>query len=144
MPAGYSNTPLAKKLGYKPGCRAAVRNGPGGYAQLLAPLPEGVEMLTTRAKNLDLLHHFVLTEKELTKHLEADMGRICQDGMLWVSWPKQASKVETDVTEAMVRAAGLALGLVDVKKCAVDETWSGLKFVIRKELRVTGPGRKQL
>lgn len=135
MPAGYSGTPLAKKLGYKPGFRVALRSAPDDHVELLAPLPEGVQFLTTRSKNLDLLHHFVRAAKDLDRHLEADMGRIRQDGAIWVSWPKRASKVETDVTEAGVRQAGLDLGLVDVKKCAVDETWSGLKFVIRKELR---------
>jgi hypothetical protein len=135
MPAGYSGTPLAQKLGYRTGSRVALRNAPAHYERLVAPLPQGVQLLTTRAKQLDLLHHFVTRRAELTMHLAADMRRIHPDGMLWISWPKRASKVETDVTEDVIRAAALELGLVDVKVCAVDETWSGLKLVIRKQLR---------
>ena len=133
--AGYSGTPLAKKLGYKPGFRACVRNAPGNYSDLVDPLPEGVVVSSRFRSNIDLLHFFTKSRSELEHTLSGLIPMIRQDGMIWVSWPKKASKVETDLTENTIRDAALPLGLVDVKVCAVDEVWSGLKLVIRKELR---------
>lgn len=133
--AGYSGTPLAKKLGYKPGFRAYVRNAPADYAELLEPLPEDVTFNKRITNGLNLVHLFTKKRGELADRLPAFLERIERDGMIWVSWPKKTSKVPTDVTEDVVRDVALPLGLVDVKVCAVDETWSGLKLVIRKENR---------
>ena len=132
--AGYSGTPLAKKLGFKPGFRACIKNPPPGYEDLVAPLPDDVAISARFRTNIDLLHFFTRSKRELANKLPGFMATIRQDGMIWVSWPKQASRVPTDVTEDTVRSVALPLGLVDVKVCAVDDTWSGLKLVIRKEL----------
>lgn len=133
--AGYSGTPLAKRLGIKPGCRLWARNAPADYKKLLAPLPEDVTITTRSRKDLDLVHLFTKSRRELAAALPAMMKSLRKDGAIWVSWPKKASKVETDVTEDVIREATLPLGLVDVKVCAVDETWSGLKLVIRLKNR---------
>lgn len=133
--AGYSGTPLSKKLGIKPGFRVYAKNPPRNYLGLLAPLPPNVSILKRITNDIDLIHFFTSHEAELRENIVDYSGRIKQDGMIWVSWPKKASKVPTDVTEDVIRAIVLPLGLVDVKVCAVDEIWSGLKVVIRKELR---------
>jgi hypothetical protein len=135
MPAGYSGTPLVRKLGIRPGHRMAVIDPPAGYGRLLEGLPETVERLTPRARRLDVVHLFATRASTLRARLPRLTAAIARDGMIWVSWPKKASKVPTDVTEDVVRREALPLGLVDVKVCAVDDTWSGLKLVIRKELR---------
>jgi hypothetical protein len=132
---GYSGTPLAKKLGIKPNQRVLTLGAPADYAQLVAPLPDGATIVTRSTKPLEIAHIFVHTARELNDHLRRLRTAIVDDGVVWVSWPKRASKVETDVTEDVVRAIALPMGFVDVKVCAVDETWSGLKLVIRKELR---------
>jgi hypothetical protein len=132
---GYSGTPLGKKLGFKPGFRVYCDGAPSNYASLLAPIPEGVTMLKRPGNNLDLVHIFADRKRELDRKIPLMMGRIKPEGMVWVSWPKKASKVPTDITEDTVRAIALPLGLVDVKVCAVDEVWSGLKLVIRRENR---------
>ena len=134
-PAGYSGTPLAKKLGLKPGYRVYAKGAPNPYAEIVAPLPEGVHVLTRIGKDLDVVHVFTKKAAELTRDLPKFRNRIAQDGMIWVSWPKRAAKVVTDMTEDVVREVALPLGLVDVKVCAVDEVWSALKLVTRKELR---------
>ena len=133
--AGYSGTPLVKKLGYKPGQRAYLDGAPAGYADLLGTLPEGLEFLTTPTPALDFVHLFTTSAAELRSKLTRYRKLIADDGTVWVSWPKKAAKVSTDVTEDAVRQVALPLGLVDVKVCAVDATWSGLKLVVRKELR---------
>jgi hypothetical protein len=133
--AGYSGTPLAKKLGYKPGQRAYVDGGPEDYAQMLQPLPDDVTFVPRPTGKLDLIHVFTTDAVKLAAKLEKYLHNLVPDGMIWVSWPKKASKVPTDVTEDVVRALALPLGLVDVKVCAVDDTWSGLKLVIRIENR---------
>jgi hypothetical protein len=133
--AGYSGTPLGKKLGIKPGFTIAAPGAPGDYRRLVADLPADVVIATGARKNLDLVHLFVVTRRDLAKRLPRLLEQIKRDGTIWVSWPKRASKVETDMTEDVVRAVALPLGLVDVKVCAVDETWSGLKLVIRVENR---------
>lgn len=135
MPAGYSGTPLAKKLGLKPGQRASALGAPAHYRELLAPEPEAIAWLGAQALRLDVVHLFVDREADLARRLPGQMERIQPAGMIWVSWPKKASKVPTDVTEDVVRKHALALGLVDVKVCAVDAVWSGLKLVIRRENR---------
>ena len=133
--AGYSGTPLAKKLGIKAGGRIFVSNAPAHYDELLAPLPESV----TRARQIDartqLVHVFVTTQAQLRKALQGAIAKLAPDASIWVSWPKKASKVPTDVTENAIRDLALPLGLVDIKVCAIDDVWSGLKLVIRKELR---------
>lgn len=134
-PAGYSGTPLARKLGLAPGLRASAPTAPEHYRRLLAPEPEGIEWLGPRARRLDFVHLFVDRERGLAAALPKQLARLVPDGVLWVSWPKKASKVETDVTEDVVRRHALPLGLVDVKVCAVDEVWSGLKLVLRLENR---------
>ncbi len=133
--AGYSNTPLAKKLGIKPGLRVYVSGAPENYRQLLDPLPEDVTFTPTLRGKVDLIHVFVTAADDLAGKVAAYRDRIVENGVIWVSWPKKAAKVATDVTEDVVRALALPLGLVDVKVCAVDETWSGLKLVIRVEHR---------
>jgi len=133
--AGYSGTPLAKKLGYKAGFRAYVKNGPADYDALVAPLPDGVQLLTRPGKDLDLIHFFTDRRATLASQIDGLVKRLKPNGALWISWPKKASKVPTDVTEDVIRDVILPRGLVDVKVCAVDEVWSGLKVVLRKELR---------
>jgi len=133
--AGYSGTPLAKKLGIKPGLRMHVVDGPDNYPQLLDPLPADVAFVPTLRGKVDLIHVFVTAADDLAAKLAAYRQRIVENGVIWVSWPKKAAKVPTDVTEDVVRVLALPLGLVDVKVCAVDETWSGLKLVIRVENR---------
>ena len=133
--AGYSRTPLAKKLGFKPRCRVRVDGAPPDYLDRVAPLPDGVLISNRIRKDIDVWHFFTASRKRLDKALPRMRDRIRQDGMIWVSWPKKSSGVPGDVTEDTIRELALPLGLVDVKVCAVDETWSGLKLVIRKTLR---------
>jgi len=133
-PVGYSSTPLAKKLGYKPGFAAYLKNAPNSYANLVAPLPEDIAF-ADNATGVNLVHIFTKEAAGLAECLPRFMDAIHRDGMIWVSWPKRAAKVPTDVTEDVIRDIALPLGLVDVKVCAVDDVWSGLKLVIRKELR---------
>ena len=135
MTAGYSGTPLAKKLGFKPGLRVAAIGAPANYAKLLAPLPTGVDVGTRVGKTTDIVHLFTTSKAELAKKLESWLKLLPADAAIWVSWPKKAAKVPTDITEDTIRAVALPMGLVDIKVCAVDETWSGLKLVLRKELR---------
>jgi hypothetical protein len=132
---GYSGTPLVKKLGIRPGFRVALRGAPADYADLVSTLPPGVKLARRVTRDHDLIHAFVDRAADLENGLPDWMERIRPDGMIWISWPKKASKVPTDVTEDVVRRVALPLGLVDVKVCAVTEVWSGLKLVIRKERR---------
>ena len=135
MPAGYSGTPLAKKLGLKPGDLVTLLNAPAGFRKLLEPVPDGVRFATKFDKAARLVHVFTTRKAELAKSLATCRKSLAPDAAIWVSWPKKAAKVETDITEDTVREVALPLGLVDIKVCAVDETWSGLKLVLRKELR---------
>lgn len=130
MPAGYSGTPLVKKLGIKPGARVLFVNDPPEFKPLLVDLPS-----IKKGSPADYVHLFVRNRADLKKQLGAAKKSLDPDGMIWVSWPKKASGVPTDVTEDTIRASALPLGLVDVKVCAIDETWSGLKLVIRRENR---------
>jgi len=133
--AGYSGTPLAKKLGCKPGHRVRTSNAPDNYLELVSPRPDDVLISGALRKDIDIWHFFTKSESALLAKLPGMKAAIRQDGMIWVSWPKKASKVPTDMTEDVVRRHALPIGLVDVKVCAVDDVWSGLKLVIRKEFR---------
>jgi hypothetical protein len=136
MTAGYSGTPLATKLGIKKGMLAAAVNAPDNYRDLLEPLPAGVIMIDMPDKGIDLIHFFTNSRDELAKGLAKYKNLIKQDGTIWVSWYKKAAKLPTEITEDTVRDVALPLGLVDIKVCAVDEKWSGLKLVIRRENRL--------
>lgn len=134
--AGYSATPLWKKLGYRPGIAALVESAPPGYAESLG-LPREVvpEWGQRMDQRIGLVHVFVTTFSSLERRLKSLRKSMAPECVVWISWPKKASGVATDVTEDRVRDAALPLGFVDVKVCAVDEVWSGLKLVIRKALR---------
>ena len=132
---GYSGTSLARKLGIAAGSRVVVVHAPDGYRDWLAPLPEGVRFEAEVSAATDVVHVFVDRRAELETRLEDLRSRIAPKVAVWVSWPKKASKVPTDITEDTIRELALPIGLVDVKVCAVSEVWSGLKLVIRKELR---------
>jgi len=131
MGAGYSKRSLVEKLGIKPGYHIRLVNAPQSYEKLLGAFPDGVQMLDQSAIDLDFIHFFTVHRHELAAEFPALARQIKPAGMLWVSWPKRAAKVETDLDENIVREVGLASGLVDVKIAAIDETWSGLKFVVR-------------
>jgi hypothetical protein len=133
--AGYSGTPLATKLGIKPRSTLLAVSAPAAYAALLAPIPDGVKFVKKLTTSVDLIHLFTKSAAELDEKLRAWRNAIRPDAIIWISWPKKASKVTTDVTEDVIREIALPMGFVDVKVCAVDETWSGLKLVIRKASR---------
>jgi len=133
--AGYSGTPLAKKLGIAAGARVIVIRAPREYKALLAPIPDGVTFAAKPAAGALFVHVFAAKRSELRSDLTALRELLAPSGTLWVSWPKRASKVPTDITEDTIRELALPLGFVDIKVCAVSEIWSGLKLVIRKELR---------
>ena len=136
MTAGYSGTPLAKKLGIKERFVVLALDAPDDYVGLLEPLPPEVSLTDKPGKNLDLVHIFTNSRSDLQKFLSTAVRQIKQDGSIWVSWYKKAAKLPTEITEDSIREAAFPLGLVDIKVCAVDDKWSGLKLVIRKENRV--------
>ncbi len=133
-PAGYSGTPLAKKLGIVADARVVAKYAPNNYVQLLEPLPPGVIFQAKLSEGTDLVHVFVAQKSALTKELIGLRKTLRNDGVVWVSWPKKASKVPTDITEDTIREIALPIGFVDIKVCAVSDVWSGLKLVIRKKL----------
>ena len=133
--AGYSGTPLPTKLGFKPGMRVAFLGAPAGFGATLGALPDDVAVATRLGGHKDLVVAFVTERAELARRVEPLKRAIAPAGMAWIAWPKKAAKVPTDITEDVVRDVVLPAGLVDVKVCAIDATWSGLKLVIRKELR---------
>lgn len=134
--AGYSGTPLLKKLGIKPDFKIILQNEPRQYLDWLNPLPEDVTIIKKSTKDdIDFVHIFVLQRKVFEKEFKAFKKNLKKDGMMWVSWPKKSSKVPTDLDENIIREFGLSNGLVDVKVCAVDDVWSGLKFVYRTKDR---------
>lgn len=133
--AGYSGTPLVQKLGIKEGMRLAILNAPADYEDTLGSLPKGVARLSRLGKELDFIQFFSEERAKLEVKFAALKAALAHDGALWISWPKKASKAETDLDENIVRQIGLDGGLVDVKIAAVDEIWSGLKFVYRLEDR---------
>ena len=135
LPVGYSGTPLAKKLGYKTSTHAFLIGAPKNYSSLLAPLPEGVVFERSASPAVGLVHLFVTRKEDLAQHLAALRKKLNPAASLWVSWPKKASKLPTTITEETIREIALPMGFVDIKVCAVDETWSGFKLVVRKELR---------
>lgn len=133
--AGYSGTLLAQKLGIKPKHKVATIGAPAGYRKLLAPLPKGVSFTTEVAADAPFVHLFVTKRPTMEKELKRLRRLLADVGVLWVSWPKKSSGVATDITEDVIREVCLPLGFVDVKVCAVDDTWSGLKLMIRRENR---------
>jgi hypothetical protein len=134
MPTGYSGTPLAQKLGIKPGHRVALIDAPAELRDWLAPSPTDVTFGKPTATS-DLVHLFAVRRAILARHLASLRKTLQDEAVVWVSWPKKTSKVETDITEDTIRGVALPLGFVDVKVCAVSDVWSGLKLVVRKELR---------
>jgi hypothetical protein len=133
--SGYSGTPLAAKLGIRAGMAVKAANAPQGYRDMLAPLPDGASILTRTERKPDLVHHFSTRRSELGKALASYRRRLSDETALWISWPKKAARLPTDITEDTIRELALPLGYVDVKVCAVSDVWSGLKLVVRKELR---------
>jgi hypothetical protein len=135
MPAGYSSRSLAEKLGIRPGSTIVARGAPEDYATLVAPLPRGATIVPRLLVKAGFIHQFARCRSELAAEFPRLARALADDGSLWISWPKRSSGMLTDLNENVVRELGLPHGLVDVKVCAVDATWSGLKFVRRKELR---------
>lgn len=129
-PTAYSSTPLAKKLGLKEGFVIRLHNEPDSYRSLFTDWPPDVTIERDKKKKKDFIHFFTISAEELHKQLPLLKEEIFPNGIIWISWPKKASKVPTDITEDIIRQMALAIGLVDVKVCAVDEIWSGLKLVI--------------
>ena len=146
--AGYSGTPLIQKIGIKPGHRIILRNHPASFVKDLGKLPEGTESAERLSGKANVIVYFTDQLAELKKDFDRLSATLVPDGMLWISWPKKASGRPTDLTEDIVRRVGLESGLVDVKVCAIDETWSGLKFVIRVKDRpakqTSGAGKQKV
>jgi hypothetical protein len=134
-PAGYSGTPLWKKLGIREGMTVLTIRAPSNYRKLLPGLPKGVAFVTEADPSIEFVHLFVTSASDLASRLAELKPALAPDGAIWVSWPKKTSGVKTDVTENTIRDVALPMGLVDVKVCAVDATWSGLKLVIRRKDR---------
>ena len=132
---GYSGTPLAKKLGIKAGQSVCTIGAPSNYRKLLQPLPEKVTFTKEIKQDATFVHAFVSKRTALETGLKRLRKLIADTGIIWISWPKKSSGVATDVTEDTIREIALPLGLVDIKVCAVDETWSGLKLMIRRSRR---------
>jgi hypothetical protein len=131
--AGYSGTPLVEKLGIKPGAKIKIMNEPEGYWDWIQPLP--ADVMTSAKTNFDFVHLFVTSRKKFESEVLKLRAKLHPDGMIWISWPKKASKVETDLDEGVIRDFALQNKLVDIKVCAVNEIWSGLKLVIPVALR---------
>lgn len=126
----YSSTPLAKKLGIKPYYKVRLINAPNYYFDLFTDLPGNIHIINDKKSKKNFIHLFVKSMHELEKHIRTVKNEIEQDGIIWISWHKKSAKIPTDVTEDKIREAALANGLVDIKVCAVDDVWSGLKLVI--------------
>jgi hypothetical protein len=135
MAAGYSGTPLVRKLGFVPGWRVAVLGGPEHVEALLGDLPDGLTIVRRLTGSLDAVWLFVVTRRDLERRLPAVLRNLPQEGTLWISWPKRASGVPTDVSENVLREVVLPTGWVDIKVAAIDDTWSGLRFALRREHR---------
>ena len=133
--AGYSGTPLSKKLGIKSPMTLVAIDAPREYRAWVGKLPEGVAIVSKSSQPLRAVHVFATRKANLEKHLRSCRERLVHTGFVWISWPKRASKVETDITEDVIRELALPLGFVDIKVCAVNEVWSGLKLVVRKSER---------
>jgi hypothetical protein len=130
--AGYAGTPLAGKLGIKAGSRVLPVGAPAEYRSLLSPLPDGVIFQKRLSDATNIVHVFTRKRAELAKLLTTCRTKLSPGGAIWVSWPKKASKVATDITEDTIREIALPLGFVDIKVCAVTDVWSALKLVVRK------------
>jgi len=139
--AGYSGTPLAKKLGLKEGFAVALVGAPTELHAWLAPLPPGIRFVGKPTAQVQLVHAFFTERAALASALSAWRQTLADDAALWISWPKKAAKVPTDITEDVIREVALPLGFVDVKVCAVSEVWSGLKLVVRQALRTGATGK---
>jgi hypothetical protein len=135
MAVGYSGTPLVKKLGFAPGMSVVLLDAPPNLSELLGELPSGVKVSNRLTHRADVVLIFVEYAADLSRNVLALKSAVAPDGMVWVAWPKRASRKPTDLTEDVIRDIVLPAGLVDVKVCAIDATWSGLKLVIRKALR---------
>ena len=135
MSAGYSGTPLVRKLGFREGWRVAIVGGPADVAALLGDLPDGVEIVHRLGGELDAVWMFVVSRHELDVNLAAALACLPVTGTLWISWPKRASGISTDLTESVLREVVLPTGWVDIKVAAIDDEWSGLRFALRRELR---------
>ena len=133
--AGYSKTSLPQKLGIKPGTIVVLIDAPENYRGLLGQVPSGVNFASRPVGNTKFVHVFAVARRVLQEHLQSLRKKIAEDAVIWVSWPKKSSGVATDITEDVIRAVALPLGFVDIKVCAVDDTWSGLKLMIRRENR---------
>ena len=133
--AGYSGKPVVQKLGIQPGFCIFVDGAPAAYGDIVGPLPADVRIAKRLKAPLDMVHLFALQAAGLAGRLRGCRAAIQPEGMIWVSWPKKSSRVATDLTDVVVRATALPLGLVDIKVCAIDDVWSGLKFVIPKDQR---------
>jgi hypothetical protein len=133
--AGYSGTPLCRKLGIKNAHRVLLIEAPENYERLLAPLPPGVQFVIRPDSKVDIAQVFVTRKEELARTLSTLRNQLKAEAALWISWPKRSAKVPTTVTEDTIRELALPLGFVDIKVCAVTDVWSGLKLVVRKELR---------
>ncbi len=128
--AGYSSTPLAKKLGIKPGFKMRLINAPDYYLELFTDMPSDVQFLNNKKSKKNFIHLFAKDVKTFETYIHDLKNEIEQDGIIWVSWHKRSAKIPTDLTEDIIRNTALSIGLVDVKVCAVDEVWSGLKLVL--------------
>lgn len=135
MAVGYSGTPLAKKLGFAADMSVVLLDAPPNLSELLGDLPSGVKVSRRLTHGADIVLIFVEYAADLSRKVLALKSAVAPDGMVWVAWPKRASKMPTDLTEDVIRDIVLPTGMVDVKVCAIDATWSGLKLVIRKALR---------
>jgi hypothetical protein len=135
MTAGYSGTPLAQKLGIKPGMKVIAIDAPANYRKLLGAAARTLTFSDRMSDNVDFVHLFATECSALAKQLVPMRKKLADSGTLWVSWPKKSSGVQTDITEDVIRDVALPLGFVDVKVCAVDEIWSGLKLMVRREHR---------
>lgn len=133
--AGSSGTPLPQKLGIKPGTIVVAIDPPPNYPKLLGQIPSGVNFATRPVGKTRFVHLFATERRALQTHLQTLRQKIAEDAVIWASWPKKSSRVPTDITEDVIRAVALPLGFVDIKVCAVDDTWSGLKLMIRRENR---------
>jgi hypothetical protein len=133
--AGYSGKPLASKLGIGPGAKVVTIDAPRDYRELVSPLPEEARITSTLARGASFVHLFATSRQTLETRLEQVRKVMAEDAVLWVSWPKKTSGVTSDITEDVIRELAFPRGLVDIKVCAVSEVWSGLKLMIRKELR---------
>lgn len=132
---GYSGKPLGAKLGIKADSEIHLVGAPDGYLKLVAPLPDGVKIAARLSQNTDLVHIFTSRKAVLATALRSCRAQLNPAAVVWVSWPKKSAKVATDITDNTVREIALPLGFVDIKVCAVTDVWSGLKLVVRKELR---------